>query len=380
MATTLAQTTSIIVDATKNFIPWELKGKIIDLMVAGTAPTSQKRWISDNTANTITTLWTITAAVSGTSKYCIYEAETFGIEYQYKQPEKWNDWHATGTGTTTSLTDNTKNWDIDQWKDYKMHIKAGTGFASGIIIITGNNANTLFFATQPFTPDTTTCYKIHDCWWVCTAATASVLTETTTKRWQVNGFGGKRCKITAGTGTTWAEAIIQTNTINALTVNTNGLTAGDTSTVYAIHWTQLRSSGAGLIWLWNTTNDKGRYMLMPRWWASNTIDIYDITTWKIAYGNFFSPQQETFTTWTQYAYDGANKVYVQKDNTWFVFEFDLSTMTVVGGMQFSDLTANATGTAVVGNRMEIIDLYGLKYLVLAQPTGTKLWKILIIPD
>ena len=42
---------------------------------------------------------------------------------------------------------------------------------------------------------------------------------------------------------------------------------------------------------------------MPRGGASNTADIYDITTGKIAYGNFFSPQQETFTTGTQYAYD-----------------------------------------------------------------------------
>ena len=58
----------------------------------------------------------------------------------------------------------------------------------------------------------------------------------------------------------------------------------------------------------------------------------------------------------------------------------MNTMKMNGGMQFSDLTANATGTAVVGNRMEVIDIQGLKYLVLAQPTGQKLWKILIIPD
>lgn len=116
-----------------------------------------------------------------------------------------------------------------------MHIKAGMGYASGIITIISNTQTTLTYATQTFSPNTTTCYKIHDCWGLCTAATASVLTETTTKNWQVNGFGGKRCKITAGTGTTGVEAIVQTNTATALTVNTNGLTAGDTTTVYAIH-------------------------------------------------------------------------------------------------------------------------------------------------
>jgi len=261
-----------------------------------------------------------------------------------------------------------------------MDIIAWTGFASGIITVTGNTETTLSFTAQSFTPDTTTRYRVHDCWGLCTAATASVLTETTTKNWQVNGFGGKRCKITAGTGTTGIEAIVQTNTATALTVNTNGLTAGDTSTVYAIHWTQLRGAGAGLIWFWGSTTDKGRYMMISRGWASNTADILDLTTGKIAYGLFFSPQQETFTTWTQYAYDWADTLYVQKDNTGRIFEFDFQTMTMKWAMQISDLTTNATGTAVVGNRMEIIDIQGLKYLVMAQPTGQKVWRILIIPN
>lgn len=233
MATTLAQSTTVITDCTKNWIINELAGKIIDLNVAGTAPTSQKRWIVSNTANTIT-VNTIVAGISGTSKYCVYEAETFGIEYQYKIPEKANDGNATG-GSTTTLIDTARDWNINQWAGYKMHINAGTGFGSGIITITSNTATTLTYPTQSFTPDVTTSYKIHDCWGLCTAATASVLTETGTKNWQVNGFGGKRVKITAGTGTNGVEAIVQTNTATALTVNTNGLVAGDATTVYAIH-------------------------------------------------------------------------------------------------------------------------------------------------
>ena len=101
--------------------------------------------------------------------------------------------------------------------------------------IISNTETTLTYATQTFTPDATTRYRIHDCWGLCTAATASSLTETTTKKWQVNGFGGKRCKIIAGTGLNGAEVIVQTNTATALTVTTNGLVAGDTTTVYAIH-------------------------------------------------------------------------------------------------------------------------------------------------
>jgi hypothetical protein len=121
-------------------------------------------------------------------------------------------------------------------------------------------------------------------------------------------------------------------------------------------------------------------MLISRGGASNTADILDLTTGKIAYGLFFSPQQETFTTGTQYAYDGADTLYVQKDATGRIFEFDFMTMTMKGAMQISDLTANITGTAVQGNRMEIIDIQGLNYLVMAQPTGQKIWRILIIPN
>lgn len=189
--------------------------------------------ISDNTANAITVIGTITAGVSGTSKYCIYEPKVFGIDYQYKQTEKDSTGHAS-SGSTTTLVDSSKNWNIGQWNGYRMSVKAGTGFGSGIITITSNTETTLTYPTQTFTPDDTTCYEIHDTWGICTAATASVLTETGTKNWIVNQWAGKRTKIIAGTGTTGVEAIIQTNTNNALTVNTNGLTAGDTSTVYAI--------------------------------------------------------------------------------------------------------------------------------------------------
>jgi hypothetical protein len=69
-------------------------------------------------------------------------------------------------------------------------------------------------------------------------------------------------------------------------------------------------------------------MMISRGGGSNTADILDLTTGKIAYGNFFSPQQETFTTGTQYAYDGADTLYVQKDATGRIFEFDFQTMTM----------------------------------------------------
>ena len=60
---------------------------------------------------------------------------------------------------------------------------------------------------------------------MATAATASSITETGRKTFGVNYLGGKRVKYVAGTGTSGLEAIVQTNTANVLTVNTNGLVA-----------------------------------------------------------------------------------------------------------------------------------------------------------
>jgi len=54
-------------------------------MVAGHGPTAQPKLIASNTENAITLLGTITAVVSGTSKYAIYEAECFAPEELYKE-------------------------------------------------------------------------------------------------------------------------------------------------------------------------------------------------------------------------------------------------------------------------------------------------------
>ena len=65
-----SQSTTLIVDPTKNWTVNEHKGRIIKLDIAGTAPTSQYRVITSNTATTITVA-TIVAGVNGTSRYTI---------------------------------------------------------------------------------------------------------------------------------------------------------------------------------------------------------------------------------------------------------------------------------------------------------------------
>lgn len=371
MVATLSQSTTLIVDSSKNWIVNEHAGRIVSVVTAGTGGTSQKRWIVSNTATSLVVA-TIVAGVNGTSKYVIQDSKVFGVDEQYKQADKGRDGFATG-GTTATLVDSTKNWFINQWAGYKMKIEAGTGLGSGIITIISNTANTLTFATQAFTPSTSTFYEIHDTWGLMTAGAAGFVTETGTKNWAVNAFGGKRLRITAGTSL-GQETTIATNTSNTLT--TAAITAPDATSTYAILGIPPRGAGIQLLWLWGTSDaaTKGKYMLLPRGGASHMFDIYDLTTGTWNYGSFFSPQQETYTTGSMYAYDGVDTVFMHKDATGRIFSLNVVTEEQRAAFQLTDLHSTAT----IGNRMEVVkSTDGVCYLYLMQHTGTKAYRTLV---
>lgn len=371
MAATSSQSTTTIVDSTKNWIVNEHVGRIVDIAVSGTGPSTQKRWIISNTATSLTVA-TITAGVSGTSKYVIYDSKCFGADIQYKQVEKGRDGFATG-GSSTTLVDSTKSWFINQWAGYKMKIESGTGFGSGIITIASNTATTLTYATQSFTPDISTCYEIADTWGQTTSGTTTTIVEASTKNWIVNQWGGKRVKVIAGANH-GQETTIQTNTSTTLT--TSSITAPDTSSVYCIFGIPVRSTGIQLLWLWGVSDHaiKGNYILCPRGGGSNTADIYDITTGQWKYGNFFNPQQETFSTGSMYAYDGHDTVYMHKDATGRVYSYNA----VTGEIASLGTVPYGHGTAIIGNRMEIIETSdGLRYLYIMRHTGQEMWRVLI---
>lgn len=362
------QSTTVIVDASKNWTVNEHVGKLVHLMVAGTAPTSQIRWITANTATTLTVA-TITAGVNGTSKYTIYDAKTYGSDDLYKASGRENFGFATG-GSTTTLIDSTKSWVPNQWAGYKMRIEGGTGFASGIITITSNTNNTLTYATQSFTPDATTHYEIADSWGLMTAGSTTSITETGTKNWPVNRWAGKRVRITAGTGA-GQEATITSNTATVLTTGT--ITLPDATSVYSIQGIPARGTGIELMWAWGSTFNRGRYVYLPRGSGSNTLDIYDLVEDRWIYGTFLSSQQESFSTGSMYAYDGVDSIFMHKDATGRIFKYHLINNDVEGGYQLAD----THGAALIGNRMEIIDAPGgeASYLYLMQHTGTKMWRV-----
>lgn len=371
MAASNSQSTTLIVDCSKNWTTNEHVGKLVHLSVAGTAPTAQIRWITANTATTLTVA-TIVAGVNGTSKYAIYDSKVFGTDNQFKPANMQNWGHATD-GSTTTLVDSSKNWVTNSWAGYKLRIESGTGFASGIISIISNTATTLTYASQSFTPDSTTHYEIADSWGLATAGTTTSITETTTKNWTTNMWAGKRVRVTGGTGL-GQEAAITSNTATALT--TGSITAPDTTSTYAILGVPARGAGIQLIWVWGNPDSttKGKYIFLPRGGASNTADIYDITTSRWIYGYFYSPQAETLTTGSMYAYDGVNTIYFHKDATGRVFSYDFSTNIVssLGTIPYGH------STAIIGNRMEIVATTdGLKYLYMMRHTGQEMWRMLI---
>jgi hypothetical protein len=101
---------------------------------------------------------------------------------------------------------------------------------------------------------------------------------------------------------------------------------------------------------------------------------FDITTGIYEYFYPNSGQGETFTTGSMWAYDGADRVYVQKDATGRIFYFDIVKRELVN----SGTVPYGMSTPILGNRMEIIKTEdGLKYLYVARHNGTEMWRTLI---
>lgn len=351
MAATASQSTTTIVDPTKNWTTNEHVGRLVHLCVAGTAPTSQIRWITANTATTLT-VNTITAGANGTSKYAIYDSKLFGSDTQRRSENESPSGYAT-SGSTTTLVDSRKNWQVNQWAGYLFKIEAGTGYGSGRISIISNTATTLTFVTQSFTPDTTTKYEIADTWGLATAASTTSITETTTKNWASNQWIGKRVRISGGLA---AGNEFTVTGSSSTSLSFGSAPSPDSTSSYALLGIQPRSTGVDLLWAWGGTDTsrKGKYMYLPRGGTTNQIDIYDITTGRWTYGQMFSPQSISFGTGTSYAYDGADTIYIgvcsANGGVTRVYALNINTSMITAFGQ----TTQIGGNIHIGNFMEFI--------------------------
>lgn len=367
-----SQSTTILVDSTKNWSVNEHKGKILQIIPAGTTSTAQKRRIVSNTATTLTVA-TITAATNGTSRYLICEPSAFGRAKQYKVDSKGNTGFATG-GTAATLVDSTKNWNVGQWVGTYVRVISGTGEGTETII-TANNATTLTITTPGFTADTTTRYIIMDTFGIATAGASTTLTDST-KNWTTNMWAGKRIYITAGTGQD-QEFTILSNTATAITITATAWTVTpDTTSMYTILDAPVRGAGIELNWIYGNCCDdtKGKYLWCPRGGGSNMWDRYDITreTWDIS--PMIAPQTITLTTGSMYAYDGADKMFFTKDATGYIYYVDVNTGEVHG----YGVLPYSMGTALIGNRMEITQpVDGFKKIWVARHSGAESWNTVL---
>lgn len=366
-----SQSTTLLVDAEKTWQVNEHTGKLVIIQVAGTSPTTQVRRITSNTANTLT-VPSITAATNGTGRYVIQEVRGFGAMCTNKIANKAAFGWAT-SGTATTLVDSTKNWNINQYINCKVRIVSGTGIGNESTI-TGNTATTLTVASWGVaTPDSTSKYEILETYGVVTTGGSAVATITdANKNWTTNILAGKRVRVVAGTGI-GTELAITSNTATVITCASTLTT--DTTTVYEIYEIPARSTGTKVDWLFGLSDNakKGRWLLSPRGGASNIFDIYDIpsNTWEIT--PFFTPISTTLTTGSMYTYNGGDNYYFTKDNTGRLYNLNLNTFKI----DAAGLTPYAHGTAVIGNRMEVVETAdGLEYIYVMRHSGFEMWRTL----
>ena len=138
--------------------------------------------------------------------------------------------NATASNTTT-LSDPTKAWVVNQWVGYYVRIFAGTGNGQ-LKAITANTATTLTFSAGT-APDSTSNYLIEG----FDAGTASSGTATTlvdsTKSWGTNRWANYAIRITGGTGQGQLLPIVSNNG-TTLTVSRNWVTNPDNTSTYSI--------------------------------------------------------------------------------------------------------------------------------------------------
>ena len=365
--------TTQLVDCTKAWTVNEHVGKLVQLATGALISVGQARRIVSNTATTL--VWTLaaTAPTNGTSRYIIEDIKPFGTDRTMGgQTGGGTEGFATG-GSTTTLQDSTKNWPINYWSrttNRKVRIVEGTGVGSEIAI-TSNTATQLTYATQTFTPDTTTRYVIMDTFGTATSGTTTVLTDTG-QNWDTNVFIGKRVRFMSGTSQ-GNEYAITANTATTLTYATG--TAPDTSTAYAILEATPKSFGVHMDVITGSTDTTLNHKYMYAWVGTVTTELerYNLTNEHWDSLQYF-PQFETLTTGSMYVYDGVDRIYFTKEATGRVMYYDLVKNVIVN----ASTIPYGHSTAISGNRMEIIQTTdGLKYLYIMRHSASEMWRTLL---
>lgn len=376
-ATFTAQSATLVRDTSQAWLANEHTGKMCVLYQAPTAPglytikAISASKITSNTTNALTLTSTVTTAPDYQTRYVICDPAALGREEQYKITSQSNMGYAT-SATASSLVDSTKSWLLGQWTGYKVRIISGTGIANGEQAITASNSTSITVASwAAATPDSTSKYIIMDTFGTVTTGGSTTVITDATKNWVSGALVGKRVRVMSGVNT-GVEVAITANTATTWTTGTT-LTSTTTDMTYSILSPPPKASSITLQWMYNTSKQqKGRYLISARG-NSPYWDIYDIcrNTWD--YQTFITPQTEVLVAGSMYAYDGGDKLYFTIGATGRVQILDLSNGTIAG----SSITPYAHGTALVGNKMEIVTTAdGLDYIYIMRHTGAEMWRAL----
>ena len=226
----------------------------------------------------------------------------------------WGHGSPTATGTTTGLTDLTKNWPTNFWAGARLKIIAGTGVGQETSI-TANTTNTLTFGTVTTAPDVTSVYNI--------------------------------------------LPLQQRNTVST----TVGAGGADLKWVYGTADVNL-----------TPTASLGKYIYCFQANTTMRFEKYNIATMQYEYP-FITPfthmTGENLTTGTMYAYDGKGRIYIQPNSSARIIYIDTDKdRSDVGGQ-----IPYGMSTARQGRRMWVKTTEdGLDYIYIARHSDTPFWR------
>jgi hypothetical protein len=370
-ATTLvfSQSTTTLSDANKGWTINQWAGYVVwfnttAVTAATGVATGQAFQIASNTANTLTLVATATAPTNGVTRYIIGRREQVignmvaGIATGASQATTTlQDTNVSSFSGTASISGNTLTVTV---------VTAGYLGIGSIITGGATAAGTTITAIGPNTFGGVGTYTVS----ISQSVGSGTLTST---GWAVNIFAGRRLKFLTGTGQQ-QELLISSNTNNVLTFGA-GTAPVAGNTTYSILQQPVRGTGISMNWAFGTTDTtvRGKRMIVPRGGATVNWDVVDLTTDtfdQIA----ITPQAETLSTGSMYAYDGNDRIYFTKDVTQRLYYLDATTYNVNGAGVYPYLA----GSAIIGNRMEVFTTVdGLKYLWLNRHANTECYRELL---
>ena len=361
-----SQSVTTLSDTTKNWTINQWTGYMVYMnttavTAASGLATGQCLQIVSNTATTLTFV-TGTAPLNGVSRYIIAPRDAIGAMFNGL---------ATGTQSTTTLQD-TNASGVTVNGSITGNILTVSSLSGGYLGI-----GTSFTGTGGVEAGTTIInFGANTNGGIGTYTVSRAQTSTLTSAaagWSVNFFAGRKLKMIGSTGQS-IEVSITSNTNNTLTF---ALTTAPVTLVtsYVILQQPNRGTGIELNWGFGTSDSslRGKYLWIPRGGATQGFDYVELTNDKIEQSSI-SPQIETLTAGSMYAYDGVDRIYFTKEATQRLYYLDIVTNQIHGAGFYPYLA----GTATIGNRMEIFStIDGLKYLWLNRHSNLECFRELL---